>query len=148
MIYIFKRKNKDEILYTSTQKVYAWRQTKENKDGKQYIYSNYMVFFDKDILNCLGATEYVYLYKYKDTIYLTGVEPTEVEFKKLRVNVQRGNKIQRANDEDPGRQWKRFFVVPRKFFTVNDDSQVVFSVDFYRRDKFTGLVPRVSMTVK
>ena len=147
MIYILKRITKDKIMYINREKVYAWRQTK-NKDGEEYIYSNYMVFFDKDILDCIGVTEHVYLYNYEGTIYLTGSEPEDVEFKRLRVNTQRGNKVQRANTVDPGRDWKRFFVVPRKFFTVNDDSVVVFTVDFYERDMFTGCVPRVSMTIE
>ena len=124
------------------EKIYPINSKRKTKDGTEYIYKNYEVFVPYDFLDLMGVKDHMYLYLLDDEVYITSVQPDgSVPAKRLSVHKQRGSPQSRkmAPEKTKNNKWKRFFIVPKKFFPhVSEDKVAVFTLDPTKEEKFSG----------
>lgn len=137
------------VLDKSIEKVYAIRDKRKTKDGREYIYKNYEVFIRYDYLEVFGIKDHLYLYSEDGRVFVTSVCPDgSVPMKRLRVYMQRGSSRSRELRPDATRnnKWKRFFILPKMFFPgTREGSKVLFTLDTNGFERFSGVHASLSV---
>lgn len=142
-------KKDGQILDRTVEKIYTINSRRKTRDGEEYIYKNYEVFIPYEYLEFMGIEDHMYVYIDGMDAYLTSQQPDgSVPAKKLSVHKQRGSTKSRKYkpEETRNNRWKRFFIVPKKFFPyVSEDKAVVFTLDPNNDDKFCDAGCRLKM---
>lgn len=148
-IILIKRKGK--IMERSVEKIYAISSKRRRKNGEEYTYKNYEVFIPYSYLEIMDIDDVMYLYEYNEEIYLTGARPDgTVPAKKLVVHKQRGSSTSRKYkpDETFNNKWKRFFIVPKKFFPfASEENNVEFLLDPTEKEQFSQCPATLKMSL-
>lgn len=131
-------KKDNKIINETISKIYSINGRRKDKDGNEYIYKNFEVFVPYDYLQICNIDNHIYFYM-DDIIYMTSVQPDgSVPSKKISVHKQRNpKKTEKPSEID--NTWKRFFIIPRKFFpNVSEDKKVRFTLDITEQDRFSA----------
>lgn len=138
-----------KILDETTSKIYPIRSNRTNANGEHYIYKNYKIYIPYEYLDFINATDSVWIYKYKNKVYLTGTQPDgSVLAKKCSVNKQTGSPTSRKYkpNETKNNQWKRTFILPKKIFpNINENQKVLFTLYPNEKEMFSDSVPTITV---
>lgn len=140
---------KSNISKHSIEKVYPMKSRRKTKKGEEYFYTNYEVFIPYEYLQLMNIDDCLYMYWDKNKVYLTGSKPDEdVKQTRLSIHKQKGSPTSRKYkpEETENNEWKRFFIVSKKFFPdVSENKSVVFTIDSTKSDKYSDVPYRLNM---
>lgn len=131
-------KENGKVVEKTFDKIQTVRANKTTKDGVKYVYKNYRTYMSKEYMDVFGLTDYMYLYLEGGIVYVTGAKPDgSVPMKRISLHKQKDNP-----------DWKRIFVLPKKFFPDTREGQrVEFTYDVNSVERFSGVGATLSVRV-